>query len=156
MQNLQYWLDEYGASHTNLTNKLIHWVCVPVINWTVIAFLWAIPFPDSLQSEAVPINWAVIGLILAQLYYFRLSVRLGTGLLLFNLLLLWLTSIIDTTAAWPLWLIALIAFVLAWIVQFIGHMVEGKRPSFLKDVQFLMIGPAWLMAFIYRSLGVKT
>ncbi len=155
MRDLNYWLDEYGASHQNLTNKLIHWVCVPIINWTVVAFLWAIPFPGGLQSESVPLNWAVIGIILAQIYYFRLSAKLGTGLLLFNLLLLWLTSIIDATSAWPLWQIALVVFVLAWIGQFIGHMVEGKRPSFFKDVQFLLIGPAWLISFLFRSLGAK-
>ena len=42
-------------------------------------------------------------------------------------------------------------FVLAWIGQFIGHLIEGKRPSFFKDLQFLLIGPAWLMAFVYRA-----
>jgi uncharacterized membrane protein YGL010W len=46
-------------------------------------------------------------------------------------------------------------FVLAWIGQFIGHAIEGKRPSFFKDLQFLMIGPMWLLALLYRRLGIR-
>jgi uncharacterized membrane protein YGL010W len=54
----------------------------------------------------------------------------------------------------PLWLVSAIVFVVAWIGQFYGHKVEGKKPSFLKDIQFLLIGPAWLLHFIYRRLGI--
>jgi len=45
--------------------------------------------------------------------------------------------------------------VLAWIGQFIGHMIEGKRPSFFQDLQFLMIGPMWLLSFVYQRLGLR-
>jgi uncharacterized membrane protein YGL010W len=147
-------LDEYGESHRNPSNKLIHWICVPVIVWTVIALLWAAPFPAALQSEVIPVNWATIALLLAQIYYFRLSPRLGTGVLMFNILLLWITAIVDHAAPWPLWLVAVVLFVLAWIGQFIGHLIEGKRPSFFKDLQFLLIGPAWLMSWLYKKLGI--
>jgi len=123
--------------------------------WTVIALLWAAPFPAGLQSELVPINWATIGILLAQVYYFRLSFRLGLGVLLFNMLLLWITSIVEQASPWPLWLVAGLVFVLAWIGQFIGHIIEGKRPSFFKDVQFLLIGPAWLMSWLYKRLGIE-
>jgi len=54
----------------------------------------------------------------------------------------------------PLWVVCIAVFVLAWIGQFYGHKVEGKKPSFLKDIQFLLIGPAWLMHFIYKRLGI--
>lgn len=147
-------LDEYGDSHRNATNKLIHWICVPVIVWTVIALLWSAPFPSALQSEAIPINWATLALLLAQIYYFTLSPRLATGVLLFNILLLWLTAIVEQASPWPLWLVAVVVFVLAWIGQFVGHIIEGKRPSFFKDVQFLLIGPAWLMSWLYKKLGI--
>lgn len=148
-------LDEYGASHQNKINKLIHWICVPPIVWTVIALLWAAPFPAALQSEVVPINWATIGILLAQVYYFRLSFRLGLGVLLFNMMLLWIAAIVEQASPWPLWLVAVVVFVLAWIGQFIGHIFEGKRPSFFKDVQFLLIGPAWLMSWLYKRLGIE-
>ena len=155
MQNLQQLLDEYGSSHVNRANKLIHWLCVPPIVWSVVALLWSLPFPAALQSELVPVNWATIAIVLAQVYYYRLSIRLGTGILLFFLLLLWLTVLVEATAAWPLWQIALAVFVIAWIGQFIGHVFEGKRPSFFKDLQFLLIGPAWLMSFVYKQLGLS-
>jgi uncharacterized membrane protein YGL010W len=96
-----------------------------------------------------------VALGLAQIYYIRLSPRLSLGLLLFNILMLWLTALVEAASPWPLWQVALAVFVLAWIGQFIGHMIEGKRPSFFKDLQFLLIGPAWLMAFLYRTLGLR-
>ena len=59
------------------------------------------------------------------------------------------------TLAWPLWQSCLAIFVVAWIGQFIGHAIEGRRPSFFKDLQFLLIGPIWLLAFVYRSIGLR-
>lgn len=148
-------LQEYGESHMNRLNKIIHWICVPVIVWTVVALLWSIPFPFDVGSGIVPLNWAVIALLLAQIYYFRLSRRLGMGLLLYNLVMLWLAAAIENASPWPLWQVAAVVFVLAWIGQFIGHVFEGKRPSFFKDLQFLLIGPAWLMSFVYKKAGLE-
>ena len=148
-------MDEYASSHKNALNKLLHWICVPPIVWSVIALLWSLPFPAGLQSEVAPVNWATLTLLAAQVYYFRLSLSLGTGVLLFNLILLWLTELLDMAAPLPLWMIALAVFIAAWMGQFVGHAVEGKRPAFFKDLQFLLIGPAWLMASVYRVLGLK-
>jgi len=69
-------------------------------------------------------------------------------------LMIWITVWVMAVSPWPLWQVALAVFVLAWIGQFIGHVFEGKRPSFFKDLQFLLIGPAWLMSFIYRRYGI--
>ena len=46
-------------------------------------------------------------------------------------------------------------FVLAWIGQFIGHKIEGEKPSFFEDLQFLLIGPDWLLGAIYQKLGIR-
>ncbi len=148
-------LDEYGESHRNPGNKLIHWICVPVIVWTVIALLWAAPFPSALQLDAIPVNWATVVMGAAMVYYISLSPRLSVGIAFFLVLLLWITAIVEHAAPWPLWLIAVVLFVLAWIGQFIGHILERKRPSFFKDLQFLLIGPAWLMSWLYRKLGIR-
>jgi uncharacterized membrane protein YGL010W len=155
MQSLNTLLDEYGASHRDPLNKAIHWICVPLIVWSVVALLWSIPFPWRIGSGIVPLNWAVLALIPAQIYYFRLSRRLGSGLMLYNLLMLWIAAAVEAHSAWPLWQVAAAVFVLTWIGQFVGHLVEGKRPSFFKDLQFLLIGPAWLMVFIYRWAGLS-
>ena len=155
MRSIQSLLDEYGESHQNPVNKLIHWIAVPAIVWTIVALLWSIPFPFTVKLPGIPVNWATIMLLLAQIYWFRLSFTLGLGLLLYNVIMIQLTILVPAISSWPLWQLALAVFVIAWILQFIGHAVEGKRPSFFKDLQFLMIGPAWLMAFIYRALGLR-
>ena len=155
MTTLTALLDEYGESHQNKTNKAIHWICVPVIVWTVVALLWSIPFPFAVEGSPVPVNWATITLLLAQLYYFRLSFSLGIGLLAYNSAMIWIAAWVDANVAWPLWAVAVVLFVLAWIGQFIGHILEGKKPSFFKDIQFLLIGPAWLMSFVYRAVGLR-
>ncbi|HET6564060.1 MAG TPA: Mpo1-like protein [Xanthomonadales bacterium] len=155
MASIKPLLDEYGDSHRNPGNKLIHWICVPVIVWTVIALLWALPFPSALQSDVIPVNWATVAMGLAMIYYISRSPRLSVGIAFFLVLLLWITAIVDQAAPWPLWLVAVVLFVLAWIGQFIGHIIEGKRPSFFKDLQFLLIGPAWLMSWLYQKLGIR-
>ena len=155
MRKIDQLLNEYGESHQNIFNKIIHWIAVPAIVWTIIALLWSIPFPFNVGIESVPVNWATLFLLLAQIYWFRLSFSLGLGLLLYNLLMIQLTVLVPQITSWPLWPMALIVFVAAWILQFIGHAIEGKRPSFFRDVQFLLIGPAWLMAFVYRTLGLR-
>ncbi len=155
MKTINTWLDEYGESHKNPTNKLVHWICVPVIFWSVTALLWSIKLPVELKP-GLNLNVAMIVSALIFGYYVTLSFTLSLGLLLFTSACLFISYTIETNfSVIPLWAVALIAFTVAWIGQFWGHSVEGKKPSFLKDLQFLMIGPAWLMSFIYQKLGIK-
>lgn len=147
MRSADEWFDDYGQSHTNPTNKLIHWVCVPLIFWSVLALVWSIPSPIS------GLNWAVVGALGAQFYYIMLSPKLSLGIGLFMVLSLLICWAVDNTAAYALWQVALVVFVAAWVGQFVGHKIEGEKPSFFKDLQFLLIGPAWLMGFIYRRLS---
>lgn len=153
MRAIDRLLEEYGESHRHPMNKAIHWVAVPVILWTVIALLWSLPVPW--RAGAGPLNWAIIALILAEVYWLRLSLALGIGLLAFNLAMVAATLAVQTLSPWPLWQVALGVFAAAWVLQFIGHAIEGKRPSFFKDLQFLLIGPAWLLAFVYRAVGIR-
>lgn len=153
-RTIQTWLDEYGESHRNPTNKLVHWICVPSIFLSITGLLYSLKL-GILLTPTLELNVAMIVLLLVILYYFRLSVPLAFGMLLFSLLCFWLCQLIETRAAWPLWQVSVALFVAAWVGQFWGHKIEGKKPSFLKDLQFLMIGPAWLMHFIYRKLGIR-
>lgn len=147
-------LDEYGSSHQNPVNKRIHWFAVPIIVWCVLALLWSIPTP-GIFGALVWLNWATIVLALATVYYVFLSIPLAVGMLLFSGLSIAILMFIETVSPVPLWQLALGVFVLAWVAQFWGHKIEGKKPSFFKDVQFLMIGPAWLLHFIYRKIGIR-
>ena len=99
-------------------------------------------------------NWAVITLGLVFIYYMTLSFSLSIGLFLFGALCLGGNHYLATLDIMPLWGISLIIFAVAWLGQFWGHKIEGKKPSFFKDLQFLMIGPAWLMSFIYKKIGI--
>jgi uncharacterized membrane protein YGL010W len=157
MSKIDSLLSEYGESHQNATNKSIHWICVPQIFFSIVGLIASIPASPLrlLLGERSPFaNWATVGLVLVMLYYFSLSVTLTAGMFLFSLFCLMLCDFFTKLNIAPLWLICLIIFVVAWIGQFYGHKVEGKKPSFLKDVQFLLIGPAWLMHFIYKRLGI--
>ena len=148
-------LEEYGSSHRNATNKLIHWFCVPAIMFSLITLLLAIPF---IMERSLLANWAFIFLLGVWVYYARLSMPMFFGFMLIGSVLLWgaysLYISLGADAA-QLAFVAFIIFTLAWVGQFIGHKIEGKKPSFLKDVQFLLIGPAWLLSFIFRKMGIK-
>ena len=157
MRSIQELLDTYGESHINKTNKAIHWVCVPAIFFSLVGLFYAIPIPASL-TKSIWLNAASVILVLALLYYLMLSKSMTIGFLFWSAFCLWGNNLIYTYAeqsnarlAW----ISLAIFAIAWVFQFIGHKIEGKKPSFLEDIQFLLIGPAWLMSFIYKKLGLR-
>ncbi|MGA9025332.1 MAG: Mpo1-like protein [Steroidobacteraceae bacterium] len=154
MRGTEQWLSEYGDSHRSAANKLLHWICVPVIVWCVVGLLWSLPVPQAWRTIPYA-NWAVLITLAAVLYYAVLSLPLALGALPVFLLMLWSVAVLARRAPPPLWSICAVAFVLAWIGQFIGHAIEGRRPSFFKDLQFLMIGPLWLLAAAYRRLGIR-
>jgi uncharacterized membrane protein YGL010W len=157
MRKIDSLLSEYGESHQNPTNKLIHWICVPLIFFSLMGLIASIPagmLRSVLGEGSMYANWAAVLLAIALIYYVSLSIPLTVGMLLFALLCLFLINRVVLLNIAPLWLVSLGIFVAAWIGQFYGHKVEGKKPSFFKDVQFLMIGPAWLMHFIYKKLGI--
>ncbi len=146
-------LETYGESHQNKTNKLIHWICVPAIFFSLVGLISIIPFPweESLVG-AIKLNWAFVALILILLYYISLSVSISIGMTLFSFLCIYLCDYINSFD-YPHWIYVGI-FVESWILQFVGHHIEGKKPSFLQDIQFLLIGPAWLMHFLYKKIKI--
>jgi uncharacterized membrane protein YGL010W len=154
MRTVEQWFGEYGESHSNPRNELLHIICVPPIVLTVIGFIWSIPVPSAFTEVSPWLNWATIVITLTVVYYFLLSVTLGIGAAIALGILAYIVSWLDTLT-WPLWLTCLIIFVVGWIGQFIGHAIEGKRPSFMKDIQFLLIGPLWLIGHLYRRLGIS-
>ena len=156
MKTANQWLAEYGESHQNETNELIHWICVPSIFFSVLGLLWNIPLFGNRVPGAFSdwVNPASLFVLLAFIYYAILSRRLAVGMLLIAFIFLFLNFLIEKSLG-ETWKVALTVFVLAWIGQFIGHKIEGKKPSFFKDMQFLLIGPMWLLSFIYKKLGIS-
>ncbi len=149
------WFAEYGESHQDHANEIIHWICVPIIFFCVLGFVWSLPVPLAWQYSIPWFNWALPAMFLAFLFYLRLSPALSCGMLAFMGLCYGGLALLTLAIPVATWKICLGLFVMAWIGQFIGHKIEGKKPSFLKDVVFLLIGPAWLMSFIYQKAGQK-
>jgi uncharacterized membrane protein YGL010W len=145
------WFASYSGDHVNPTNQLIHVVCVPAILWSVIALLWCIPTPDIWFRQGI---WAGLAMFGAWAFYHRASRPLGFGMLATFVLMAWLTKFLhDSLGTTGLLYVAVAVFVVAWIGQFVGHKIEGRKPSFLTDLTYLLIGPAWVLAKLYRKLG---
>jgi uncharacterized membrane protein YGL010W len=154
LRSVQDWLDEYGESHQNPTNKLIHWICVPVIVFSVVGMLWSLPVPSAFVEISPAMNWAVLFAMAAVVYYFILSASLAIGMVPILAAMLALAHWISVSTL-SLLAVSVTVFVVAWIGQFVGHRIEGKKPSFFKDLLFLMIGPVWLLAFVYKRMGIR-
>ncbi|HET7649212.1 MAG TPA: Mpo1-like protein [Gammaproteobacteria bacterium] len=153
MRSIHSWLDEYGDSHRNPVNKRVHWVCVPLIVLSLIGLLWSLPVPASWSVRTPFLNWGVLFIALALVYYYALAWRLAIGMTVVTLAVIAIVAA-ASRLSYPLWAVSAGVFVLAWIGQFIGHKIEGRKPSFFKDIQFLLIGPLWLLAFVYRRAGI--
>jgi uncharacterized membrane protein YGL010W len=158
MRTADEWFDAYGESHQNPTNKMIHWLCVPVIVFATLGLMWCVPLPFAEQlvgaESAHFVNLgSLVMLLLVFGFYARLSLSIAAFMLVFALLCVYGILALDASSFSLLWTCAAI-FIIAWIGQFIGHHIEGKKPSFFEDLQFLFIGPAWLAHFIYKRLGL--
>lgn len=129
MKTVTEWLDEYSESHQNKTNKVIHWLCVPAILFSIIGIL----------AQFSAMLTALI-LVLTLVFYARLDLVLAVAMAALLFVMAWLIVILPVGVGFYIGL-----FVVAWIGQFYGHKVEGKKPSFFKDLQFLLIGPVWCM-----------
>ena len=147
MKTAKEYFDEYAQSHQNETNQLIHYICVPLIFLSVIGLLMSIPttfLEDNIKLyNPLVENWAfVIGILLSVFY-----ARLGFWYLIKMLLVIILSIVINYWIGNNINLLtaSIIIFVCAWIGQFYGHKVEGAKPSFLKDIEFLLIGPLWVI-----------
>ena len=129
MRALNDWLNEYGESHTHNVNEMIHYICVPAILFSILGILWGV------------YAWlAVVLIVIAEVFYFRLSVKLALIMLVVSIVCLLIISQIPHII-----IVSVIIFIVSWLFQFIGHHLEGKKPSFFKDMQFLFIGPIWVL-----------
>lgn len=136
-------------------NQRLHVICVPAIVWSLLAILHALPLPDGLADRLPQGVWAGLATLLALFFWWRLSRPLALGSAVFAALGLWGNVVIlENFGAMVLLIAGIAVFVLAWIGQFIGHLVEGRRPSFFTDLVYLMIGPPWVLAKAYRAIGL--
>lgn len=139
MKDLSQWLEEYGESHQNPINQKIHKVAVPGIYLSIVGLFWSIP---SITMFGISVNWVWPAAFPVLIFYLRLSLSVFLMMFGFTLAcisLIWCLELMEI----PIFTASLGFFIFLWCLQFIGHKIEGKKPSFIEDVQFLLIGPIW-------------
>lgn len=139
-RNIHALLDQYSDSHRNPTNEVFHFVCVPLIVFSLLGILWSLHPLVALAA----VGWSMW-------YYFQLSRPFAYGMLAMSAVMLALLAMMPPLTVLPL---SIAVFVVAWIGQFIGHKIEGKKPSFLDDLRFLLIGPLFVLGFLYRRFNL--
>ena len=156
MRKIDLLFAEYAESHRNSTNKFIHWICVPLIFWSILGFISLIPSKSIgfiYIGEISYVSFAAIALV--TFFYLRLSFIISLIMFILMIIMESFAYGINIRFKENAWIFYLSVFVVTWIFQFVGHKIEGKKPSFLKDLQFLLVGPIWLLSFILKKLGIR-
>ena len=140
MRRVDRLFESYGRYHQDPVNKAIHWICVPLIVWSVLGIVWAASPPAAAVVIAATI-----------LFYLFLSVPLAFGMLAIIAGMAWVLTLLGDR----LLVVSLVTFAAAWVGQFIGHAIEGRKPAFVDDLRSFLVAPAWLLGDLYRRLGVS-
>lgn len=140
MRQIDVLLNRYGESHQNRTNVLIHTIAVPSIYFVTLGLIWSLPVPALLDGFGI--TWAHVLAVPALMYYFMLSGPIGAAMTLLTMLCFGGIQLLVALGI-NVWQFSLALFVVMWVLQFVGHKIEGKKPSFLEDLRFLLVGPAW-------------
>jgi len=153
MKTLQQQLGTYGLYHRSKRNVLTHFFGIPLIVFAVLCLLARIQIPIG----SLLIDGAQLFVFASVVYYLMLSVSLGLIMgALFTLLLL-AAQPIAAMAFWPWLSIGVGVFVFGWVLQFIGHYYEGKKPAFVDDLIGLIIGPLYVtVEFLFLMGFYKT
>lgn len=157
-KSIHQWFAKYNQSHQNRTNKLIHFICVPLIFISIIGLLTYIKLTPSIDAKPNLFPYFNLGellILIALIFYLRLSVPIFIGMAIFSIAIYLPMRYAILKTDFPVWVVCSIIFVLAWIGQFYGHKIEGKKPSFFTDLLFLLVGPAWILGFIFKKWGIK-
>jgi len=152
MKSMQEWFDEYAVSHQNKTNQSIHYICVPAIYFSIVGMLMSINTTFLVNTiglnNSFIENWGTVLLIFILVFYLRLSVKIFLKMFVFSALCV--VGNYYISQQFSLFYVSVGIFVVAWVGQFYGHHIEGEKPSFFKDLQFLLIGPPWVFEKLTR------
>jgi len=140
MRRVDQLLAHYGESHRHPKNEVIHFIAIPLIMLSLVGMMFALhPYV------------AYVFIAASMVYYLRLSLPFLLTMVLWSLL-----SIALVFAMGPRVLeLSVAIFVGAWILQFIGHKLEGKKPSFFEDIQYLWVGPLFVLSKLFTKLGLR-
>jgi len=134
-------LAHYGESHRNPTNGVIHCFAIPLIMVSLVGLMYALH------------PWVAYLFLAASMVYY---LRVGSWVFLATMAVISLLAlaIVQALGSWLL-PVSLAVFVLAWIAQFVGHKIEGRKPSFFEDLQYLWVGPLFVLAKLFGKLGIR-
>ena len=151
MKTLGDQLTGYAAYHRDRRNILTHFIGIPLI---VLAMAILLSRP-GMQSGGLWLSPALLVGILAAVYYLLLDLRYGLVMAAILAVMLWLGAQAAhlSTAGWLGW--GLLLFVAGWIIQFVGHYYEGRKPAFLDDIMGLAIGPLFVVAELGFIFGLR-
>jgi uncharacterized membrane protein YGL010W len=153
MTEMDSWLRRYEETHRDLTNPVFYWAAVPMVVLGTVGLLWALPIPDEFFEISPLLNWGTAFLMASAVYYFIISVSLAIGMLPFVIgvagINMWLVG-----SNLPLPHVSLGLLLTGIIGLWLGHRNENGLRAVLQDLQFMMIGPAWLLSVLYRRLGI--
>ena len=153
MKSVEVQLSNYKSVHFNKTNIKTHFVGIPLIVWAVTVLLSLNTFNIEIAGTMLTYTPAMVLFTLSLLYYFKLHVKLGLGMLFYVVANVYLASLVSAME-YVLW-IAIATFIAGWVIQFIGHIYEKAKPAFMDDIMGLIIGPLFLMAEVYFALGLE-
>lgn len=151
---------KYNEYHTNPVNRIINYICIPVITFSIVGFVWSLPFINIsfLGVKDGFLNWASFLIAFSIYYYYRASPILS--FCMFLIVFAFAYGIVQLeywqkAGGMVLPQVCIVLFVTANILQLIGYKLEGKKPMLFWDFKFLLISPIWLMSLILKKFGVK-
>ncbi|CAI8191060.1 MAG: Uncharacterised protein [Glaciecola sp. HTCC2999] len=152
MRQIDKLLHQYGESHQHNTNIWIHGIAVPSIFFVTIGLIYAIPVPDMIAQ--FNLTFAHILAIPMLMYYFKLSGPIGAAMTLLTIAVFAGIKGLEILGI-SVWQFSVALFIVMWVLQFIGHKIEGKKPSFFEDLRFLLVGPAWWWMHFLKRLNIQ-
>lgn len=154
MSKVERLLGEYRESHQNPTNQLIHNIFVPLIFLSAIGMLWDVKLPVEMSFlGGEPLNVAMIVAVFVFAYYLSVSFAVAIGIM--SVTVAGMIGCYLYSGGLSIWTFSLAIFVISWVFQLVGHKIEGKKPSFVKDLEFFLVGPMWVLVKVYNKLGIK-
>lgn len=153
MSETDGWLQQYEQTHQDMTYPTVYWAAVPMVVLGTVGILWTLPIPDEFFEISPLLNWGTVFLMATAVYYFIISVSLAIGMLPFLLGIAGIQSWLASSAFSPL-RVSIGLLVAGIIGLWMGHRNQGSLRPVLRDLQLMMIGPAWLLSVLYRRIGI--
>lgn len=149
------WFAAFAKQHSRPHTLLIHGITAPLLLWSLIALLWCVPTPGTLFRPGL---WAALAMFGAWMFYYRASRAIGFGMLAVLVAMAWATRFLhDAVGAPTLLRLALGVLIAAWIAQSIGDRwrADNQAPAPAASLHSLLVGPAWILSWLYRRLGLR-